>query len=208
MPLTLILIRHGETKWNTEHRIQGQTDIPLNAVGVKQAQRIAKQLKGYPIQNFYASPLKRAYRTARIIHAHHGDTSLTTHDDLKERNFGVGEGMTYDKITNRFPVMAFPRSWDHPYSQIPDGERLIDVYRRGIRFMRELVENERGKTVAIVAHGVIIRCIISYLMRFPLNTNMFYELKNTSLTVIRLPEIGFPELHVLNHTLHLEEIED
>ncbi len=203
MSITLVLIRHGETKWNTEHRMQGQTDIPLNANGVKQAKRIAKQLNGYPIQRFYSSPLKRAYRTAHTVRAHHSDAPLTTHDDLKERSFGDCEGMTYDEITHRFPVMAFDRSWDHPYCQIPGGERLIDVYRRGIRFMRELIENERGKTVAIVAHGVIIRCIISYLMRFPLNANMFYELKNTSLTVIRVPRLGAPELHVLNHTLHL-----
>lgn len=208
MPLTLIVIRHGETKWNTEHRMQGQTNIPLNAMGVRQAERMAKQLAAYPIQSFYSSPLKRAHRTARIIHALHDDAPLSFHDDLKERSFGTGEGLTYDEITRQFPVMAFDRSWDHPYSQIPGGERLIDVYRRGIRFMRELVENERGKTVAIVAHGVIIRCIISYLMKFPLNANMLYHLENTSLTVIRIPEQGPPELHVLNHTLHLGEIED
>ncbi|MDP1721645.1 MAG: histidine phosphatase family protein [Candidatus Gottesmanbacteria bacterium] len=208
MPITLIVIRHGETKWNTERRMQGQTDIPLNLMGIKQAERMAKQLKMYPIQSFYSSPLKRAHRTARIIHALHDDAPLHLHDDLKERSFGVGEGMTYDEITRQFPVMAFDRSWDHPYAQIPEGERLIDVYRRGIRFMDELVENERGKTVAVIAHGVIIRCIISYLMDLPLNANMFYKLNNTSLTVIRLPRLGSPELHVLNHTLHLEKIED
>lgn len=208
MSITLVLIRHGETKWNTEHRMQGQTDIPLNAVGVKQAERMAKQLETYPIQSFYSSPLKRAHRTARIIHTLHGGAPLTFHDDLKERSFGTGEGLTYNEITRQFPVMAFDRSWDHPYSQIPGGERLIDVYRRGIRFMRELVVNDQGKTVAVIAHGVIIRCIISYLMGLPLNANMLYELKNTSLTVIRIPEQGPPELHVLNHTLHLEETED
>ena len=208
MPLTLILIRHGQTKWNNEHRMQGQTDIPLNLLGAKQAERMARQLEAYPIQSFYSSPLKRAHRTARIIHAHHHDAPLILHDDLIERSFGTGEGKTYEEITHLFPVMAFSRSWDHPYFQIPGGERLIDVYRRGTRFMDELVQKEQNKTVAIVAHGVIIRCIISFLMKFPLNANMFYELKNTSLTVIRIPQQGPPELHVLNHTHHLGEIGD
>lgn len=204
MPITLVLIRHGETQWNNAHRMQGQTDIPLNPTGVKQAKSIAIYLKAYPIARFYSSPLKRAHRTARIIHTHHASAPLSLHNDLKERSFGDAEGMTYEEITRQFPVMAFDQSWDHPYFQIPGGERLIEVYERGKNFLRDIRESQQGKIVGVVAHGVIIRCMISYLLNLPLPSNNFYELKNTSFTVIGLPDDGPAQLHVLNSTFHLD----
>ena len=183
--------------------MQGQTDIPLNSKGRKQAELLSKQLRQYPIQVFYSSPLKRARHTARIIGTYHHSAPLIIHEALKERNFGIGEGKTYDEIANEYPVLSFDRSWNHPQFQIPDGERLIDVYRRGIEFLTEIGKKERGKTVAIISHGVIIRCMISSLLQLPLSSNYFYDLKNTSLTLMTLPQDGPAQLHIINHTIHL-----
>ncbi len=203
MTTTLILIRHGETKWNLERRMQGQTDVPLNAKGKEQAELLSRYLRHYPIQVFYSSPLKRAHHTTRIIRKHHSNTPLLLKEDLKERSFGLAEGKTYEELAIEYPVLSFGKSWNHPQFQIPQGERLIDVYRRGNELIHKIVEIERGKTVAIIAHGVIIRCIISSLLQLPLTCNHYYELGNTSLTLIRKPQEGAAELHVINHTVHL-----
>ena len=128
---------------------------------------------------------------------------ILQHDSLKERSFGLAEGKTYEELAIEYPVLSFGRSWNHPQFQLPQGERLIDVYQRGNEFIHEIVEKERGKTVAIVAHGVIIRCMISSLLQLPLTHNYYFELGNTSLTVIRKPQEGPAELHVINHTVYL-----
>ena len=203
MTTTFILIRHGETKWNLERRMQGQTDVPLNATGEKQAEQLSNYLRNYPIHIFYSSPLKRTHQTTRIIRKHHHDAPLFFHDALKERSFGLSEGKTYEELSIEYPVLSFSRSWNYPQFQIPGGERLIDVYRRGNEFIHEIIEKERGKTVAIVAHGVIMRCMISSLLQLPLTYNYYYELENTSLTLIRKPQEKPAELHVINHTAHL-----
>lgn len=204
MDTTLLFIRHGETAWNQDHRMQGQTDIPLNETGKLQARRTADQLRAYTIHVFYSSPLERAAHTARTIHSYHPSTPLHLHHTLKERSFGIIEGKTYKEIADEFPALAFHRSWHRPYAQIPGGERLIDVYKRGKRFLGEVKNKEQGKTVAIVAHGVIIRCMISALLSWPLSSNYFYELNNTSFTLIKLPERADPELQVINYTAHLK----
>lgn len=204
MTTTLVFIRHGETVWNATHRMQGQTDIPLSPTGRKQAEQTARQLRHYPIRIFYSSPLQRAQQTAGIIARFHPDAPHHIHDLLKERSFGRAEGMTYEEIAASFPVLAFNRSWHHPYFQIPGGERLIEVYERGKNFLRDIRESQQGKIVGVVAHGVIIRCMISFLLDLPLPNNYFYELNNTSCTIIGLPEAGPAQLHVLNSTIHLD----
>ncbi|MBI5620277.1 histidine phosphatase family protein [Candidatus Gottesmanbacteria bacterium] len=204
MVTSFLFIRHGQTAWNQVHRMQGQTDIPLNASGKMQAEQIADLLRTYPIHVFYTSPLQRTHETARTIHAYHQTIPMYIHHTLKERSFGVIEGKTYDEIADQFPALAFDRSWHHPYFQIPGGERLIDVYMRGEQFLQEVIEKEQGKTVAVIAHGVIIRCMISALLKWPLTNNYFYELNNTSVTMIRVPTTGEPELQMINYTAHLK----
>ena len=184
--------------------MQGQTDIPLNDIGKLQAQQTAHQLRRYPIGVFYTSPLRRAQTTARVIHAYHQKTPMHIHHTLKERCFGVIEGKTYEEITHEFLSLAFNRSWHHPYVQIPNGERLIDVYMRGKQFLGETMAKEQGKTIAVIAHGVIIRCMIGFLLDLPLSSNNWYELNNSSFTMITIPRNGPPEIQFINYTAHLK----
>lgn len=205
--IILLLIRHGETKWNIQRRMQGHTDIPLNSKGRKQSERIALQLKEYPIDIIYSSPFKRALQTATVIQKYHKNTTMIYHDALKERSFGQLEGKTYDEIAKEHPVLSFHRSWNHPYYQIPKGERLADVYQRGIRFLTEISEKHQGTTVAIVSHGVILRCMICCLLQIPLDQNYFYEMENASLTVVKVPQNSPVELQVINNTAYLTDEE-
>ena len=96
-----IAIRHGETKWNVEARIQGQGDSPLTAAGISQAEAIAQRLAGEKFDVLVASDLGRAAETARRIALRCG-MELATDARLRERNFGLGEGLTYDEIDHRY----------------------------------------------------------------------------------------------------------
>lgn len=88
MTLRLLLVRHGETEWNQQMRFQGQTDIPLNAKGLEQAESIATRLQHEPLQAIYSSDLRRAWQTAEVIARYH-ELSPIPHPDLREMSYGV-----------------------------------------------------------------------------------------------------------------------
>ena len=94
---TLLLVRHGETAWNAEHRIQGHLDIPLSPSGIQQAARLAKRLAGTPIDAIYSSELVRAWLTAEPLAACVG-VPIVAETRLRERSFGIFEGLTLDEI--------------------------------------------------------------------------------------------------------------
>src|SRR5664280_2119664 len=102
----IIAIRHGETAWNVDTRIQGQLDIGLNETGRQQARRVAQALTGEPIQAIYSSDLSRAWDTARSIADATGQT-LQAHAGLRERGFGVFQGKTYAEIEAAWPDQAW-----------------------------------------------------------------------------------------------------
>lgn len=162
-------------------------------------------MKHYPIDVVYASPLIRAYRTAKAIHAHHTRIPFYTHDLLKERAFGELEGKSFEEICLAYPSMAFDKNWNSPFFQAAGGESIMDVYRRGQQFLSEMLSKEEGKTVTIVSHGVILRCMICSLLDLPLSYNPFYELGNTAFTLIKKPKEGNGELHFINNLVHLGE---
>jgi probable phosphoglycerate mutase len=91
----LHFVRHGQTAWNAERRLQGHADIPLNETGISEAEMVAAEYKGHSFAAVYSSPLKRAYETARIINRLHGH-EIKTHDALKEATYGSLEGIHID----------------------------------------------------------------------------------------------------------------
>ena len=113
-PLRLILVRHGETDWNVEHRFQGQSDQPLNAKGHEQAKAVATRLQDSVIDLVISSPLQRALETANAIAAHLNLT-VQCDDRLKERHFGVLEGEHYANWTANHPEVWKSVS-EHPHS--------------------------------------------------------------------------------------------
>lgn len=203
-PTWILLIRHGETDWNKERRMQGQTEVSLNETGVLQAKKIGFQLKKYPIDVLYSSPQIRAYETAKVIHRYHTKIPFHTHDALKERSFGETEGKLFDEIITQYPTLSFDKNWNHPLFQPSGGERIKDVYERSERFLAEVLKKEEGRSIAIVSHGVTIRCMICSLLHLPLPHNIFFEIYNTSLTIIKKPNKGESELHVINNLTHLD----
>lgn len=147
----LTLVRHGETDWNRERRIQGTTDVPLNDLGVAQARAAGRALAGGGYRAVYSSSLSRALETARIIAAAIGAPAPVVYDELRERSFGQAEGMTGPEIAANFP------------EGIPDQETRDAVVRRALPVLEDIAGRHRGESVIVVTHGAVISSVVRRL---------------------------------------------
>jgi uncharacterized phosphatase len=149
--MTLIyLVRHGETDWNRERRIQGATNIPLNDTGRDQASATGRLLSSRPWDAIITSPLARARETAEIIASTAGRPRLHTLDEIVERRYGEAEGLTYEQVEERFPNDA----------DVPGRESRDAVAERVVPALVSLAEQYRGKSIVVVSHGGVIRALL------------------------------------------------
>jgi uncharacterized phosphatase len=146
----LYLVRHGETDWNRQHRIQGLTDIPLNATGRRQARAAGKLLSRRTWDGIYASPLSRAAETASIIAGQTGLAAPEPVPALVERNYGEAEGLNFIEIDKRYPDR----------SEVPGQESRADVIARVVPALRELAAAHPGESLIVVSHGGAIRAML------------------------------------------------
>lgn len=202
MKTTILLIRHGETTWNKEKRFQGCTDIPLCNEGIEQAAVLAKRLFN-KLDVIYASPLDRALQTARILG---GDNlSPLICENLREINFGSWEGHTLDSIRDTFPTEYHTWKKDKEVGVLMGGDNSIkEASLRGKNAVLRLVEENKGKTIAAVAHGGIIKAALIGLFGWDMTMYHSFFLGNTSITTLRFNSKGKPVLVNLNDTGHLE----
>jgi broad specificity phosphatase PhoE len=142
-------LRHGQTDWNAEGRFQGHSDIPLNAIGLSQAQKAARALARCPIDVIVASPLVRAARTAEIVNACLGKPILFD-DELKERHFGALEGLVIRDVKARLGVQPHERMARH----LPaDAEQWHETGARTVRVIGAWLDRHPDKTLLFVAHS-------------------------------------------------------
>lgn len=146
----LYLVRHGETDWNRQHRIQGLTDIPLNATGRKQARAAGKLLSRRPWDHIYASPLSRALETASIIAGEVGLGEPSAVDALVERNYGEAEGLNFVEIDRKYPNR----------SEVPGQESRTAVIERVVPALETLATAHPGESLIVVSHGGAIRAML------------------------------------------------
>lgn len=152
---SLIVIRHGETEWNRERRMQGHTDTPLSAAGAAQAAALARRLAGLPLAALYSSDLRRARDTAAVIARGTGNAVLTD-ARLRERSFGIFEGLTYPEMQALYPEeFARFESRDPDYA-MPGGESAREFQARCMRCLAEIAVRHAGSTVAVVTHGLVL----------------------------------------------------
>lgn len=151
----LIAIRHGETAWNIDSRIQGHLDIPLNDVGHWQAQQVARALAAEPITAIYASDLQRAQATAQAL-ADVTGAPLTPEPGLRERCFGDMEGSTFAEVEVSHPEQA--RRWRQrdPHFAADGGESLLQLRERIAATTHRLAQQHLGGLVVLVAHGGVM----------------------------------------------------
>jgi probable phosphoglycerate mutase len=179
-PTRLLAIRHGQTAWNADLRIQGHTDIPLNDTGLWQAARLAQALADEGIQALYSSDLQRAAGTAAALSRTTG-LPVRTDAALRERAFGHYEGATFREIETRWPDDA--RRWRQrdPSFGPAGGETLQDFYTRCVAAATRLAALHPGQTVALVAHGGVLDCLYRAATRMALDAPRTWQLGNCSI---------------------------
>ncbi|ASK64734.1 fructose 1,6-bisphosphatase [Brachybacterium avium] len=165
----LVLVRHGQTDFNREGRLQGQVDIPLNATGIRQAESLAPVLAAEPPDVLVASPLERALATARLM-SRGTAVEVRTDDAFLERGFGQWEGLRGEEIRLRWPEQHADWRAHRPVLGL-DVEDRPEVGERVAAACRALVADHVGGTVMVVAHGAAITLGITALLG--LDTNGF-----------------------------------
>lgn len=201
--LHLILVRHGETEWNAQHRYQGQSDVPLSALGVQQAQLVAERLVDQEIDAIYASDLKRAWKTATAIAEKIG-TPVVAEERLRELKFGILEGLTFDEAQAKYPEMI--ATWLEDTNQPPQGgESLIDLNKRIRSLLDDLQKKHDGQIVLLVAHGGSLGEMLRVVLSVASDRRIHFVMKNASLSEIMVDE-EFVSLIKFNDTYHLKSL--
>ena len=180
---TLVLVRHGETAWNVEGRIQGHMDIALNELGEAQAQAVGKRLAGEKFVSVYASDLLRAYCTARPALTDPGSTIIKD-ARLRERHLGVLQGLTGDEAR-----AGQPAAWHAFKSRDPDlplagGESLGEFSRRVTGFLDEIARNHAGERILAVTHGGVLDAAYRHARGMPLSAARDFPIYNASVNVL------------------------
>ncbi len=198
----LFLIRHGETDWNNERRIQGHTDTPLNERGIEQAEKLAARLAAEEkIDALYTSPLARARITAEIIGKRFGLEPILD-DRLMEKHLGMLEGMSFEEIEQQQPELA--RRWreSKEHFLLPGEETAQELQGRVQSFLTEISPRHDGSRVVIVSHGGTINTLIATLMEMDINRRWPFWFDNASISWVDLTGPR-PRLRLLNDTCHL-----
>ena len=199
----VLAIRHGETAWNVDTRIQGQLDIPLNLTGRSQARRLALALADEDIDAVYSSDLLRALETARAVSAGSG-RAIVTDTGLRERGFGEFEGMTFKEIEERWPEQSERWRRRDPAFGPRGGEVLADFYARCVDTVTRLAGAHPGQTIAVVAHGGVMDCLYRAATRLDLQAPRSWQLGNASINRLLYTPQGF-SLVGWSDTWHLED---
>jgi alpha-ribazole phosphatase len=199
--LKLTLVRHGETEWNAQRRYQGQTDIPLSAIGVRQAELVAERLTGEKFDAIYTSDLKRAWQTARFI-AEKVGLSVSAEPRLREMAFGVLEGLIWDEAEEKYPKML--KAWLEDYNQPPDGGESLDAFSERILSCRDdLLAKHNAQRVLLVAHGGSLSELVRLSLDVPLEKRWAFAMNNASISELWLGNDEYPVLKRLNESCHL-----
>ena len=205
----IIAIRHGETAWNVDNRIQGQLDIGLNDVGLWQAARVAQALRDEAIDAIYASDLSRAWQTAHAI-AEVTACQPTPHPGLRERGFGEFEGLTYTEIENTWPDMS--RQWRkrEPQWAPPGGESLVTLRERVLNTVTSVAAPHVGGQIVLVAHGGVMDMLYRLATGQDLQAPRAWELGNAAInrllwTPDGLSIVGWADTNHLDDNAALDE---
>lgn len=200
--MILHCVRHGESLYNAEGRIQGQSDVPLSELGRRQSQAVAAALAGLPIEAIYASPLRRAMQTARPV-AEGLNLEIETDPRLMEVHAGVFQDKLRVDLDRSYPSeYARWRSGDPDFA-IPGGESRRDLGRRGREVFEEIGRGGHQR-VAVVTHGGLLAAALKALLEIPAERHPFV-LQNGSITQLELTD-GQVKLVALNRVDHLREV--
>ena len=189
-PTRIIAIRHGETTWNVDARIQGHLDVPLNDTGRRQAALLAQALADEPIAAIYASDLSRAWETAQCL-ARALEVDVTSEKGLRERCFGDFEGKTFAEIEVLLPEQAMRWRKRDPEFAPPGGESLLNLRGRVIEAAERLAAEHPGELIALVGHGGVMDVLYREATRLDLQAPRTWALGNAAINRLLWSPQGF-----------------
>lgn len=202
MSTRLVVVRHGETHWNVASRIQGHADSPLTAAGEAQAAAIAARLATERFDRLVSSDLGRALATARAIAGRTGH-AVVADARLRERNYGVAEGLTYGEIGVHYPeVFSRVRDTDPDYV-VPGGESRRQLFERVRDAFESLAREHDGLRVAVVCHGGVLAALYRHVRAIPVSAPQAIPIPNASYNALVF-ESGAWTVEAWADTAHLE----
>jgi probable phosphoglycerate mutase len=182
----LILIRHGETDWNRELRFQGQLDVPLNAIGLEQARRVAERLAREDLHGLVSSDLQRALQTAQAVAGHAQRIAPVQESGLREQHFGIMEGLRAPEVKARHPQV-----WEQWVRFEADfafegGESARRFQARVLAAVQAVAQRHTGRTVAVVTHGGVLDMVYRSARGLPLSGPRQSDIPNAGINRVRL----------------------
>jgi probable phosphoglycerate mutase len=198
----LLVIRHGETEWNSQGRFQGHLDSALNREGLAQAEALGEYLAQERFDLLLSSDLGRALQTASAIAMRSGH-EIVVEPRLRERRMGIFQGLTPAEVQARYPGEYARFSTRDPDYVIPDGESMRQLYARSVACFTELAERHAGLTMAAVTHGGVLAMLYRHARAMPLAAARDFSLHNTGVNRFR-HRLGAWELQSWGEIGHLD----
>ena len=195
--MKLILVRHGETYWNDERRIQGgDSDIELNDTGLEQVRKLAAFLENEPITAILSSPLQRAISTAEVIASHH-QLPVEIDQGLRELRVGELEGMSVSNLSTTFSQFLVQWWQDRGTMKLPNGESLVELQQRAWKVIERLLErhktspeHSKDATVVVVSHYFVTLVIILKALDLPLDFFTKFKLDLGGVSILEFRDYG------------------
>ena len=195
--MKLILVRHGETYWNDERRVQGgDSDIELNDTGLEQARKLAAFLENEPVIAILSSPLQRAIATAEVIASNH-QLPVEVDQGLRELRVGELEGMSVSNLSTTFSQFLMQWWQDGGTVKLPSGESLVELQQRAWKAVERLLERHKtnpghneGTTVVVVSHYFVTLAIILKALNLPLDYFTKFKVDLGGVSILEIQDYG------------------
>jgi len=192
---SIIVVRHGETVWNTEGRMQGHADSELTEKGQSQAQAVAKRLKEESFSQIYSSDLGRAFNTAQTI-ADEVNHTVATDQRIREKSFGDLQGMTVAEQQEARLTHG---------DELDSGESLTAFSKRVMNFFHEIATKHNGETVLVVTHGGVLSLLLRLCLGLKQESPRKFRLPNAAINTIDNVN-GEWIIGMIGDTHHLEDV--
>ena len=176
----LILIRHGETLWNTQLRMQGSLDSDLTPKGESQIMALGEWMKEFPFDYLYSSDTPRAHKTAEAIRKFTGH-NLNFDKRLREKNLGVFEGLTSEEARERYPETFQQFKTAGASYVIDQGESTQQLLERSLDAIEEIRDRHPQKVAVVVTHGGVVRVLMKHVLGIPLDAPTQFLISNTGI---------------------------
>jgi probable phosphoglycerate mutase len=206
MTTRLCIVRHGETAWNAEHRVQGQLDVPLNAIGQAQALAASKVLSREKFDAIYSSDLSRARQTAAPT-AGLLSLAVLVEKDLRERHYGIFERLTYAEVKVRYAEDYARFEARDPEYAFRTGEALKDFSERSIAAVSKIARQHENQSVLVFTHGGVLDMLYRFITGLQISAERDFGIPNAGLNRIEVTSAGW-QVRAWADTAHLESALD